>query len=273
VNVNANDIATSGARPLWFLATLLLPEGFTTPELVAGIFSQIRRACEALEIELVGGHTEITTGLDRPILVGQMLGEVAPEDLVRPDRLEPGDVVLLTKGIAVEGASLIVREREEDLRSRGYSGKFLAETKALLFEPGISVVREARIACEVAKAHGGTVHAMHDPTEGGVATGLWELADAASVGLVVDQEAIPRLPAAQRLAEEYGLDLLGLIASGALLVGVPPALAERVSAAVHEAGIVCRQVARVVERTEGVRTRNGQPLPRFDQDEITKLFT
>ena len=113
---------------------------------------------------------------------------------------------------------------------------------------------------------------MHDPTEGGVATGLWELADAASVGLVVDQEAIPYLPAAQRLAEEYGLDLLGLIASGALLIGVPPALAEPVSAALDEAGIVCRQVARVVERTEGVRTRNGQPLPRFDQDEIAKLF-
>jgi hydrogenase expression/formation protein HypE len=275
VNVNANDVATSGARPLWFLASLLLPENQTTPELVRDIFGQIRRACRALEVELVGGHTEVTLGLDRPILVGQMLGEVAPDELVRPDRLQEDDVVLLTKGIAVEGASIIAREREAELRARGYSGEFVADTQAMLFEPGISVVREARIACETARMHGARIAAMHDPTEGGVATGLWELAEAAGVGLEVNVAAIPRLPAAERLAEEYGLDLLGLIASGALLIGLSAELADPVRQALEAAGIACSQIARAVDAGRGV-LRGAEdarrPLPRFDQDEITKLF-
>ena len=110
-NVNANDIATLGARPRWFLATLLLPERKATAALVRSVFNDILRACRTLGITLVGGHTEITTGLDRPIVVGQMLGEVEKAKLVRKESQRPGDLVILTKGVAIEGTAILAREK------------------------------------------------------------------------------------------------------------------------------------------------------------------
>src|SRR5438094_402855 len=110
VTVNANDIAVMGGSPRWFLATLLLPETRTTAALVQDIFTQVRQACHALGIALVGGHTEITVGLERPILSGHMLGEVTRERLVTSAGVQVGDAILLTKGFPVEGVSIMARE-------------------------------------------------------------------------------------------------------------------------------------------------------------------
>ena len=118
VHVNANDVAVLGARPLWFFVVMLLPEGRTTPELVEGIMADVRAACEELSVTLGGGHTEITQGLDRPILVGQMLGEVAPNRLVRKTRIAVGDQILLTRGVAIEGTAILAREKSDQLRGR-----------------------------------------------------------------------------------------------------------------------------------------------------------
>ncbi|UCC65859.1 MAG: hypothetical protein JSV36_22485, partial [Anaerolineae bacterium] len=158
VNVNANDVACMGATPRWFLATLLLPEGRTDDALVERIFGQIGRACAALGISLAGGHTEITYGLDRPIVVGHMLGEVARDRLVTTSGAQVGDVLLLTKGIAVEATAIIAREKAEELAGR-FSAGFLARCQSFLRDPGISVVRDAQAALAA-----GRVHAMHDPT-------------------------------------------------------------------------------------------------------------
>ena len=117
LNVNANDIATMGAEPRWFLATVLLPEGSSTPELVEEIFSSIHRAASSLGIAVCGGHTEVTYGLDRPVISGTMLGEVPKDRLVRSDGAGPGDVIILTKGLAIEATSIIAREKREDLLS------------------------------------------------------------------------------------------------------------------------------------------------------------
>ncbi len=275
VHVNANDIATSGARPLWFLGTLLLPETEATADLARDIFGQIIQACTGMGVQLVGGHTEVTYGLDRPILVGQMLGEVSREDLVTPDGLRPGDSILLTKRLGIEAASIIAREKSEDLLRRGFPGEFIAAAQAMLFEPGISVLKEAQLACAVAKSSGGHVHAMHDPTEGGVATGLWELAQAAGVGLEVWGEKLPEDPRARRLADAYELDLWGVIASGALLIGVCPSLAEPIRQELEGQGIPCTEIARATVPEAGVlvvRDGRREELPRYDQDEIGKLF-
>ncbi len=113
VVVNANDIATTGAQPRWFTASILLPEKGTDRALVDRIFRQIHKACREFGISLIGGHTEITHGLDRPILVGQMMGEVRKEELVTTDGAKAGDEVLLSKGICIEGTSIIAREKEE----------------------------------------------------------------------------------------------------------------------------------------------------------------
>jgi hydrogenase maturation factor len=109
VMVNANDIVTTGAEPRWFTITILLPEARGNEKLVDSIFRQIHQACERLNISVVGGHTEITYGLDRPILVGQMIGEVQKEALITTAGAKPGDHILLSKGICIEGTSLCLK--------------------------------------------------------------------------------------------------------------------------------------------------------------------
>ena len=266
--VNANDLAVRGAVPRWFLATCLLPEGRTTEGLVVRLFEQLGTACRELAVSLVGGHTEITHGLDRPVVVGTMLGEVAKDRLVTTGGARPGDVLLLTKGIPLEGTSIIARIRADELRARGYAEATLARARDYLGR--LSVVPEARLAAEL-----GQVHAMHDPTEGGLATALWEVAEAAGVGLRVEADRVPVLAEGGALCAEFGLDPLGTIASGALLVALGPAAAGILLHALAREGIDGAFIGRVVPPGEGVTlVRAGHPvaLPRFEQDEITRLL-
>ncbi len=269
VNVNANDIACAGATPLWFLVTLLLPEGKTDIELVESIFEQIAGACEKLQVTLAGGHTEITHGLDRPVVVGHMLGEVTHERLVATAGARAGDDLIVTKGVAVEATAIIAREKAEELRGVLDAGS-LQRCRGFLHDPGISVVRDAQIAQAA-----GTVHAMHDPTEGGLATGLWEVAQAAGVGLKIDEAAIPLLPETAALCAHFRLDPLGIIASGALLIACPPTESAAIVAALSEAGIRATILGRAVGREQGcqlVSSRGERPLPTFARDEIARLF-
>ncbi len=271
VNVNANDVATCGAVPRWFLATLLLPEEHTDRALVEDIFAQLHRACQTLGIALCGGHTEVTYGLDRPIVVGHMLGEVAPERLVTTAGVQPGDAILLTKGVAVEGTALIAREKAAALKAR-YSPSFLSRCQDFLHRPGISVVKEALLAVEVAE-----VHAMHDPTEGGLAMGLWEMAQAAEVTLEIDESSIPILPETASLCADLALDPLGLIASGSLLIALAPGDAPGVVDALREAGIAAAVIGKATGRGADCylcdATGGKRPLPRFARDEIARLFS
>jgi hydrogenase maturation factor len=271
LHVNANDLAVRGARPLWFLATVLLPDGGTTELGVERLFTELREACAELGVALVGGHTEVTAGLPRPIVSGCMLGEVEKDRLVTTGGALPGDVLLLTKGVPLEGAAIIARERAAEAERRGVSPDVLKRARDFLRNPGISVVPEARAACGAAR-----VHAMHDPTEGGVATACWELAQAADVGLHVDRERIPVLREGRVLCEAFGLDPLGTIASGSLLIAVDPADAAGVTAACRAAGIDCTQIGRVTEASQGVSLATGghaRPMPTFPQDQITRIFS
>ncbi len=270
LQVNANDLAVRGARPRWFLATLLLPESATTDALVEQIFSQIGHACQELEVSLVGGHTEVTHGLDRPIVVGTMLGEVARDKLVTTRGARVGDSLLLTKGIPLEGAAIIAREKGPELVRRGVPPDLIERARNFLHRPGISVVPEAMLAVELAP-----VHSMHDPTEGGIATALCELAQASDVGLRVERERIPLLPEGEHLCRELGLDPLGTIASGSLLLAMAPADAAVVLHALAREGIDCAFVGQVVPEREGVTLVEGgrsRRMPAFPQDEISKLF-
>lgn len=270
VNVNANDIAVMGAEPRWFLATVLLPAGQASPEMAEAIFAQIHGACAALGISLAGGHTEITIGLDRPIISGTMLGEVAPDRLITTAGAQVGDAVLLVKPAPIEGAALIALERVTALRARGYSPAFIERAQNFLHEPGISVVAPARLALAAA-----AVHAMHDPTEGGVLTGLLEIARAAQVGLTIALDAIPLLPEGVVLCREFGLDPLGTIASGAILMTAAEADASRLVEALTVEGYPAAMIGRVTPPEAGlVALRDGQrvPWPLFPADEITKLF-
>ena len=270
VVVNANDIATRGGRPKWFLATLLLPERATSVALVESIFAQLAEACQAFGVAVVGGHTEVTHGLDRPILSGHMLGEVDPAGLITTSGAQVGDVLLLTKGICIEGTAIIAREREQELRRSDVPEGLIQRAKSFLFEPGISVVRDAQIAVGA-----GRVHAMHDPTEGGLAMAVHELASAAHVGIVIEAHRIPLLEESALLCRAYGLDPLGTIASGALLIATPAQEALRIQQALRLNNIACEAIGRIVPPSEGVLLNAGselRALPQFFRDEITKLF-
>ncbi len=270
VHVNANDIACMGARPKWFMVSALLPFEQADRAMAERIFTQISEACAALDIALVGGHTEITHDLNRTILVGAMLGEVAKDKLVSSRGARVGDTVLLTKVVPLEGTALIAREKTVDLSLRGFSEEFVARAKNLLRVPGISVVREALIAAEA-----GAATAMHDPTEGGLATGLRELALASHVGLAIDGDAIPLSKEGIELCAAYGLDPLGVIASGSLLLTTPAEEANDLINRLKNAGVECATIGRVIPAEEGLTiTRGGiaAPLPHFDVDEIARLF-
>jgi hydrogenase expression/formation protein HypE len=270
VHVNANDVAVMGARPLWFFVVMLLPENRATPELAETIMRDVRAACEELGVALGGGHTEITQGLDRPILVGQMLGEVAPDRLVRKTRIGIGDQILLTQGVAIEGTAILAREKAERLRDRiGADG--LARAARFLTDPGISVVSAALAAADVGEA----VHGMHDPTEGGLATGLFELVSAAGLGLQVIRERIPVFPETERICSSLGLDPLKLIASGALLIAVAPEGADSVQRAMERTGISAAVIGQVRPASEGITiVTNGQvaPLTPAVRDEIAQAL-
>jgi len=270
VTVNANDIAVMGGTPRWFLATLLLPETRTTAALVQDIFTQIRQACGELGIALVGGHTEITVGLERPILSGHMLGEVRRERLITSAGVQVGDALLLTKGFPVEGVSIMARERAALLAAQGHAAHDITRWQQFLYAPGISVVRDAHVLQQAVE-----VHAMHDPTEGGVATGLWELAQASGVGLHLSADQLPVLPEGALLCQTFGLDPLGTIASGALLAAVPAAQAEEAIRACSVAGLACYRIGTAVADTTAVVVQTGttsQPLLTFARDEILRIF-
>ena len=269
VNVNANDIATMGAEPKWFMATLLLPETADERE-IEGIFSQLAEACRGIGVTAVGGHTEVTLATDRPIMIGCMMGEVEKGNLITSAGARPGDAVILAGPIAIEGTALLAREAGEALRSRGMTEESLARARELLFDPGISVVAAARIAAQV-----GGVTALHDPTEGGLATGLMELALASEVGLEIVADDIPVLDLTREVCAALGLEALGLIASGSLLIAARPERAGGIVEALAAAGRPAAIIGAATSREAGlVLVRHGErvPLPQFDRDEVARFF-
>jgi hydrogenase maturation factor len=269
VQINANDIACLGGQPRWFLVTLLLPENKTTVESVEMIFRQMSDACQKMGIALCGGHTEITAGVDRPLVIGQMLGTVAPENLVYPSGIQAGDDIILTKGIAIEGASIIAREKKQEI-SENFSVELAEQCKQLIYNPGISVVRDAQIAREVAP-----IHALHDPTEGGLSMGLYELSRASNMKLWIEFDKIPIIPESKLLCEVFGLDILGLIASGALLIAVSSHYSHELVEKLGQAGIAASIIGKAISKGAGVKLKLDTEeieMPVFPRDEIIKIL-
>lgn len=270
VNVNANDVACMGGTPRWFLATLLMPENQANTELATEVFDQISRACEALGVSLVGGHTEITFGIDRSIVMGCMLGEVDRQKLVTPGGTQVGDVVILAGAIPIEATAIIAREKASELAGK-FDTEFLSRCANFLIEPGISVVAAAQTA-----QASGEVHAMHDLTEGGLATALWELAQSSETSLEIQESAIHVAPEGRILCEHYGLNPLSCIASGALLVAVAPDSANEIVTALIDRGISSATIGAVTDRGDpSVTLISASKKRRLDlpeRDEITKIF-
>lgn len=267
VQVSANDVATTGAHPAWFLVTALLPEKGTDQDLVESIFEQIHEACQSVGAAFVGGHTEVTAEFKRTVLVGTMLGEVTRDRLITPRGARPGDAVLLTQWIPIEAVSILTKEFAEQLG--GLDSSVLDWGRSVLKSPGISVVKEALLAAEA-----GGVTAMHDPTEGGLAGGLWELAEAAHVGLDVDLDALPVPDQARAICETLDVDPISAIASGSLLLTVEGERAPAIEEILASEGVPVARIGQVVEGS-GVRVRRlggVETLPQPPRDAIARLF-
>jgi len=217
VQVNANDIAVMGAVPRWLLVTLLLPEGRTAARRYARIMEEIRVTCASLGISVVGGHSEVSVDLPRPIACACLLGEARPAELLDKRSIRAGDLLYLTRPVAIEGTAALATDCADALRKRGLGMQLLRRARRLLREPGISVVGDAGIAARVAG-----VRALHDVTEGGVSGGAVELAERAGLGLRLERDAVQVLPETRGICKALGLDPLALLASGALLIAVAP---------------------------------------------------
>jgi hydrogenase maturation factor len=269
VNVNANDIASKGATPKWFLATLLLPEGKTNAKLVTQIFKDIVKSTQELHITLCGGHSEITYKIDRPIVIGHMLGEVEKDKLVVNANAKPGDDLLLTKGIAIEGTAIIARRKAATLKKK-FGDRFLKRAQAFIDKPGLSVVTDALLANKVAR-----IHAMHDPTEGGLSTGIQELAKASGTGAIIDAEKILCYEETEQICKLFNIQPLGLIASGALLIALDPRDTKEVITILAANGIVCTPIGKLTKKADGLKIfKKGKlvKMPTFKIDEITKVL-
>jgi hydrogenase expression/formation protein HypE len=252
----------------WMMVTALLPEG-TTEGRVESHFRELRDACVQRGISLVGGHTEVTFAVNRPILVGVLIGEARGGELLRPGGARPGDRLLLTKAIALEGTALVARELSGHLRGK-VDPLVVERAASLLSHPGISVVPEAMALLEA-----GGVTALHDPTEGGLATGVRELALAAGCGATIDRDLVPVLPETSAIASALGLDPLGMLASGSLLVAADPGAVEQLISIgttldfrLTRIGEVTDLAGRFTLREDGVE----RELPLYESDEVTRVL-
>jgi len=267
VLVNANDIATAGANPRWMLTTLLFPPG-TTPSEVIQVMDELQRVSRQWGITLCGGHTEISDAVTRPVVVGVMAGTVTRAGLVDKRDMRPGDRVFLTKAVSVEGTSIIAREFGPKMQKLGVSEDEIRRCRRFLKD--ISILAEAALAAGCSG-----VTAMHDVTEGGLSTALLELAWAGGHHIRVDMDRIPVFDETRRLCNLLGIDPLGLIGSGSLLICCRPEEADQLSADVRKAGIRITHIGEVMAGNSGVTAQQkGKPTPwpRFEVDEIARLF-
>ncbi|MHC1772442.1 MAG: AIR synthase family protein [Flexilinea sp.] len=269
IQIIANDIATTGATPLWLMVTALFPQGRTNESLIQSISGQLFDTCRTMNITLVNAHTEITYGIDRPILMCSLVGEIEKDKLITPWGAKPGDDILITKGIPIEGTALLAKEFSQQLIPLLNEDELKA-AQEYTHNPGIGVSTDARIAVT-----NGKVTAMHDPTEGGLASALWELSEACGYRIEFDSRLVPISGLSQKICSFFGLNPLNTIASGALLMSVAPEDANKIIRALINEGIPCAKIGTISDKKQ-VQVWNQadqKPLFRPEQDEIAKIFS
>jgi hydrogenase expression/formation protein HypE len=219
ININANDVATFGVEPAFFFSCIMLPEGADS-KIIEIITTQMHNAAKQLGIAIVGGHCESTPGLANPIVVGCIMGLTEKGKYVTSGGAKAGNKLILTKSAGIEGTAILASDREAQL-SKTFDATLLDSAKS--FYKQISVVKDALTAYKA-----GGVHAMHDPTEGGILNGIHEMADAAGLGVRVFEEKITVEPETSKICRFYDIDPLQLISSGALLISADPQAAPKI---------------------------------------------
>ncbi len=268
LTVAANDVATSGACPRWASVAILLPEN-ADEKLADAISSDMGRAARQLGIDVIGGHTEVTPGLTRPIVVATVTGITCRDCALRTGDARPGDKVLIVGYAGLEGTSIIVNDFPKLASKCGLKDETLEQISKLA--ENISVVGPA---CLLAKEN--LVRAMHDATEGGIIGALVEVAIAGGNTVIVEKSKIPVHPTTRKIAGCLGIDPLKLISSGALIAVVPPDAESRALELLEHNGFHAITVGRI-ERGEPVLVLQSGPdreiIREPPPDEITKVWS
>jgi hydrogenase expression/formation protein HypE len=242
VHVSANDVATRGVQPRWFNSIILLPKN-STAELVEKICTQMDKAAHQLDVAIVGGHCEVTPGIEHPIVTGCAIGVAEEGKYVTCGGARIGDSIILTKGTGIEGTAILASDRRTQLL-QVFDEKFLNQAEN--FFEKISVVKDALTAFRI-----GGVSAMHDPTEGGVAGGLHELADAANIGFMVHEEKILVPEETRKICAHFNVDPLQLISSGSLLIVAEESKTEDIISSLSKNGIQASIIGDVTKPSLG----------------------
>tara|TARA_B100000945_G_scaffold308018_1_gene297104 strand:- start:1305 stop:2306 length:1002 start_codon:yes stop_codon:yes gene_type:complete len=267
VNINSNDIFTMGGTPKWLLTTLLF-----NPEIkkskIKEIFEDIKKSCSIMNIALVGGHTEITPEVNSPIAIGCLIGEVDKNMLLRTSGANINDDILITKHIGLEGTSILASHLKS--KKSGIDPNIINSAIKFLHEPGISVMKESKIAIKNKMAT-----SMHDPTEGGLITGLEEVAIASKNGMLIDVNKIPIKTETAIICDKLNIDPLGLISSGSLVITCNPNNTAKLIKLISDLKINVSKIGKITAQNKGLKIINDKTItdfPKFERDEIARYF-
>ncbi|WP_054853450.1 AIR synthase family protein [Vulcanisaeta distributa] len=266
INIVANDIAVRGGiKPRWFLLTLLLPRDVDEDGIKA-IMSDVNKALSELGGSLIGGHTEYTPGIDRVIASTMAIG--IGDRYVTTSGAKPGDLVLVTKYVALEGTAVLASDFTDELLSRGVPKEVIYRARNLLRE--ISIVKEALELADIANS-------MHDPTEGGLLQGLLEVAEASNVRLKIDVDKIPILPETKQIFNALGIDPLKSLSSGMLIATIPRERMQDAISRLGRLGVNYSVIGEVMNGEPGVELVSGGEVVGgkvrgFITDEVMKLW-
>lgn len=267
VHLNANEVACMGGEPQRFMTTVLLPEHETHEGTVEQIFAQIGAACRGLDVAWCGAHVERTSAVAQPIVTGTMLGEGPRTRRYEAAQICAGDGVLLTKGLAIAGTAMIGMRHATAL-AEAFDGEFAEQCRRFSHSPSLSVLPEARIAWNISG-----VHALCAPAERGAVHALHELLAEKKLGVEIDFEKLPLLPETKLLCEHFGLDPLGLAATGALLLIGETAACEHALREYEAANISAAVFGQILPEGEGkwvMEDGEKRHLPVFSRDEVVR---
>lgn len=265
LQVNANDMVTRGVRPRYVQAVALLPPGTTTGE-VRRLFAELDASARRMKVAITGGHTEVTDAVTRPVLIATMIGFSNNRRLLSSGGAQAGDALVMTGAAGIEGTMILARSRGAEIAA-ALGEHARCEALELRTDPGTSVLEAGVIAGETG------AHAMHDPTEGGIGAAVHEMAHAAGLRTEVHLDRIPVYVVTANICRLFGIDPLGLISSGALLIAIAPARVKRLIVAMAAAKIKAVAIGSF-ETGRGVKAfRAGRPakLTWFERDELVRL--
>ena len=238
IHITCNDIASNGVEPLGIMLAMMLPIGTTVGE-IETIMMQAQEVASSLGVEIIGGHTEITPAVNRPVIVSTAIGRTMAGGSQKAENMRPGDIILMTKQAGLEGTGIIASDFADQL-SEVLTAEEIAEAKGYMNL--VSVVKEG-----VAAGNMGTA-GMHDITEGGVLGAVWELSEISGVGVELEEDKIPVSEVTRKICDHFGINYLRLISSGCMMIIVHPDREEAVMEAIRNVGVDVTRIGRVMEQ-------------------------